>query len=62
MKAILKLHEDFIVSSLRSQTTRLKDLIRDIENRDCVEKEHLNNILKQIESNLRLLRKTIIKQ
>jgi len=59
MKIILKLHEDFLVSHLRAQATKLQGLVNDIENRDCVEDEFLSDILKQVEFNLRQLRKTI---
>ena len=57
MKTALKLHEDFIVSHLRSQAEKLQNLVKDIENRDYMEGGHLNDVLKQVELNLRQLRK-----
>ena len=59
METRLKLHEDFVASHLRSQTSRLQSLVKDIENRDCTQTDNLDKILKQVEFNLRQLRKVI---
>jgi hypothetical protein len=49
-------NQDFIVSLLRSQVKELNRLLNSIEESNIIE-EHIQNGLKQIEVNLRGLRK-----
>ena len=52
------LHQDYLVSFLRSQLTTLQNVLSSVENHERYDDSYLEESMKHIEQNMRRFRKT----
>lgn len=57
MNGMTGIRRDFVASNLRSQLNRLRHILDNIEEEDKVDCEYASESLKEIETNLRQIRK-----
>jgi hypothetical protein len=62
MWAMSTIRRDFLASNLRTQVNRLRIILTSIENEDSVDCEYTTQSLKEIEHNIRQLRKVCDEQ
>jgi hypothetical protein len=57
MNSMTSIRRDFVASNLRSQLNRLRGILDNIEEEDAVDYEYASESLKEVETNLRQIRK-----
>ena len=60
MNSMTSIRRDFVASNLRSQLNRLRHILDNIEEETAVDCEYANESLKEIETNLRQIRKLCV--
>jgi len=60
LQAMSSIRRDFVVSHLRSQLNRLRDVLESIEEEEDVDSGYADESLKQIERTLRNIRKSCL--
>jgi exonuclease VII large subunit len=57
MYTMSNIHKDFLASNIRSQINRLRDVLINLETENSLDRGYANGALKDIEVNLRQIRK-----